>query len=351
MVMVERYGVPSTRIMSLMQAWSIPLRSVKEGDKLLVLTDDAMDPMVWQSFMAAVRERGGEPVLCLYTRRAYHCADPADLAIAAARGADVVVALTTTALNSGTPGFRSIRAEGGGSGRTPIWLMEETTVEVLTEGGGRATLEDVKEYCDTQRRIGEIYDRSKRIHVTSAAGSDLVADIDGLPPHYAAERWGALPFGRDPKTDKLKGGTWPWGEIHIEPVPGTANGTLVWDTTAHFPPGRWRSPVALKIKDGRVVDIEGGVEATQVRHYLDTYGDENSRQVGGEIAIGTNRKCWPAMGLMRNDKKAYGAMHFGIGHGADRGQNNSKLRLEGIIAQPTVYADDTLICQGGKILV
>ena len=47
------------------------------------------------------------------------------MALAAAKGADVVVALTTTAMNSGTPGLRSIRAEGGGSGRTPIWLMEE----------------------------------------------------------------------------------------------------------------------------------------------------------------------------------------------------------------------------------
>ncbi len=98
------------------------------------------------------------------------------------------------------------------------------------------------------------------------------------------------------------------------------------------------------------MDIQGGEEARQVRWYLETYGDENSRRVGGEIAVGTNKKCWPAMGMMRNDKKRYGAMHFGIGHGADRGKVNSKLRLEGLGARVTVVIDDNvMVCDDGEI--
>ena len=352
MVMAERYGIPSTKIISLMSSWQVVFRNVQKEDRMLILTDDAMDPMVWQSAMAAIKERGAEVTLALYPRRAYHCADPTPMAVEAAKQADVVVALTTTALNSGTPGLRSIRAEGGGKGRTPIWLMEETTVEILTEGGGRATLDDLKEICDLQRRIGEVYDKGKKIRVTSKPGSDLVADISGMPAGHFADRWGKLPFERDAKTGKLGSGTWPFGEVHIEPVPGTANGTIVWDTSSHFPPGLWRQPVALTIKEGRVVDIQGGAEADQVRWYLETHGDENSWRVGGEIAVGTNHKCWPAMGLMRNDKKSYGAMHFGIGHGADRGQVNSKLRLEGIAARVTIVVDDNkVVCEDGKIKV
>jgi hypothetical protein len=335
-----------------MSSWQVVFRNVREGDRLLVMTDDAMDPMVWQSAMAAIRQRGGEVTLALYPRRTYHCADPSEMACAAAQKADVVVALTTTALNSGTPGLRSIRAEGGGSGRTPIWLMEETTVEILTEGGGRATLDDLKQICDLQRRIGEVYDKGKKLRVTSKQGTDVVADITGMPPNYFANRWGKLPFERDSKTGRLGGGTWPFGEIHAEPLPGTANGTVVWDTTSHFPPGLWREPVTLVVKDGRVADIKGGAEADQVRWYLDTYGDENSRLVGGEIAVGTNHRCWPAMGLMRNDKKAYGAMHFGIGHGADRGVAKSTLRLEGIAARVTIVVDDDkVICENGQFKV
>src|SRR5690242_21118584 len=33
---------------SIMKSFQIPVRSVQPGDKLLVITDDAMDPVIWQ---------------------------------------------------------------------------------------------------------------------------------------------------------------------------------------------------------------------------------------------------------------------------------------------------------------
>ena len=82
--------------------------------------------------------------------------------------------------------------------------------------------------------------------------------------------------------------------------------------------------------------------------YLETYGDENTWLVGGEIAVGTNRCCPPNLPIMRSEKKRYGATHFGIGHGADRGVANSVLRLEGIVDRVTIVADDTVVCEDGQ---
>jgi hypothetical protein len=351
MVLVERYGSPQTNFIRLMKSWQAPFRDIREGDKIVILTDDAMDPLVWQSALAALHERDASAAVCLYPRLSYHCDDPPEVAISAAKGADVVIALTTTALNSGTPALRAIRKEGG-TGNTPVWLMEELTTEILTEAGGSATVADLEEICAVQTRIAEIYDRAKRIRVLSEPGSDLTADISGYPEGYHVKRRSAMPFARDPKTGRLGGGTWPFGEVHVEPVPDTANGTIVWDTTANYPAGPWRNPVKLTIKDGRVTDIEGGAEAQGVRWYLETYGDENSWRVGGEISVGTNPKAWPAMGMMRNDKKRYGTMHFGIGHGADRLQVLSTLRMEGIIARVTIVVDDDIVvCDNGVIKV
>ena len=118
-----------------------------------------------------------------------------------------------------------------------------------------------------------------------------------------------------------------------------------------FPPGRWRNPVALTIKDGRVVDIQGKTEADQVRWFLETYGDESSWLCGGEMALGLSKLCQPDADSVRSWKKHYGAMHFGIGHGADRGKIVSVLRLEGIIEKITMIIDDTVVCDNGKILV
>jgi hypothetical protein len=352
MVMVERYGIPPTRIISAIQGFKVPFQNVESTDRIIIYTDDAMDPMVWQAAMAVLRDKGCDPTLCLFPRRTHHCGDPTEAALAAAGGADAIVALTTTALNSGTPGLKKIRAGEGraAGGKVAIWLMEEITVEILSEGGGRANLEDVKEICEIQRRIGEVYDNSKMIHVSSESGTDLTADISDMP-YSSAARWGKMPFTRDPKTGALGAGTWPFGEIHIEPKPDTANGTVVWDTTAHYPPGRWDKPVKLTIKDGWVTSIDGGTEADQIKWYLDKFGDEKSLQVGGEIAIGTNPYCQPRTGMMRSEKKRSGAMHFGIGTGADRGEVFSTLRLEGITDRITIQADNTPVSKDGKILV
>jgi len=36
MVMIERYGVPSTKIIGLIKSWQIPFRNVQEGDRFLL---------------------------------------------------------------------------------------------------------------------------------------------------------------------------------------------------------------------------------------------------------------------------------------------------------------------------
>jgi hypothetical protein len=351
MTLAERYGMHSTRIISLMRSFNYPFRNVLPTDRILILTDDAMDPLIWQAAAAGIRERGADPVVALYQRRAYHNADPPEVAIAAAKGADVLMALTTTALNSGTPGLRAIRHEGGGTGKTPVWLCEELTQEIMIDGGGKAGEAEITEICDIQRRVGEVYDAGQRIHVTSASGTDITADITGYAPGAIATRWSEIPFGRDPETGKLGDGTWPFGEVHVEPVPGTANGVVVWDQTAHHPPGQWRNPVRLEIENGRVVNISGGSEAREVRWYLDTFGDEHSLDVGGEISLGTNKLCPWGTGQMRSEKKRYGAMHFGIGHGADRGLVMSKLRMEGIIDAVSIAVDGFQVVKDGQILV
>ena len=100
MTMTERYGIPPTKIIQLMRSWGFPFRNVRDGDRIVIFTDDGMDPMIWQSAMAGIYERGGEPVLCLYPRRAYHCGDPPQIAISAAKDADCIrTVLLLRALN------------------------------------------------------------------------------------------------------------------------------------------------------------------------------------------------------------------------------------------------------------
>ena len=118
-----------------MKSFQVPVRSVQPGDKLLVITDDAMDPLIWQCMMAAINEKGGEAVLCMWPRLPRHFADVPQMAIEAARGAHVVVALTTTAMSNSMPA------------RAPCVKLAAGHVadgridrRILVDGGGRTSL-------------------------------------------------------------------------------------------------------------------------------------------------------------------------------------------------------------------
>ena len=135
MVMMERFGSPATRLMSVMKSFQVPVRSIQPGDRVLIITDDAMDPLVWQGAMAAINEKGGEPVLCMWPRMDHHFADPPQMAIEAARGADAIFALTTTALSDASAGSRACSSS---TCRSLSWVMSRQISSRRPSLSGRA---------------------------------------------------------------------------------------------------------------------------------------------------------------------------------------------------------------------
>lgn len=113
---------------------------------------------------------------------------------------------------------------------------------------------------------------SKRMRVTSAAGTDLDVDMEGAS---TAGVWGW--------TDKP--GTlahWPGGIVVSFPKSKSVNGTLVLapgDINLTFK--RYlASPVRLTIEDDYVVDLAGeGTDAAMMRSYLAAWGDREAYAV------------------------------------------------------------------------
>ena len=46
----DRYGIPSTKIIELMKNLQVPFRNVGPQHKIMVMTDTAMDPLVFARF-------------------------------------------------------------------------------------------------------------------------------------------------------------------------------------------------------------------------------------------------------------------------------------------------------------
>jgi 2,5-dihydroxypyridine 5,6-dioxygenase len=124
---------------------------------------------------------------------------------------------------------------------------------------------------------------ARRMHVTSAAGTDLEVDMTGA---VTAGVWGW--------TDRP--GTiahWPGGVVVSFPRAGTVAGTLVLapgDANLTFK--RYlESPVRLTLRDDHVTAIEGsGTDAILMRAHLEAWGDGAARAVS-HVGWGLNPRA------------------------------------------------------------
>ena len=312
--------------------------NAKAGDKILIITDTKMDPVLWQSLATAANAMDIEPAVGIMTPRATHATDPVSALRTAALDpkTDLVIYLTSTAM-----AHARLTDDLIDHGKRFI-LMEELTPEMLAADGPASA--DYFAMNELGTRIAKIFTAGKKVHVKSPNGTDLTCSIEGRPGRSIA----GLPLQMHP--GKGGGCAFPDGESHVCPVEGTGEGLVVFDLTAHSV-GRLTQPLRLVVEKGMVVRIEGGSEADIWRDILARHGDPNSFNCPAEVSIGLNPKVRPT-GSMRTDKKMYGTSHIGMGDTiALGGTCHANLRLEGVIKEPEISVDGVVLTRGGKILV
>ena len=180
-----------------------------------------------------------------------------------------------------------------------------------------------------------------RLHITSAAGTDLELDITDRP------------FVSDLKATVEVGVNMPCGEIYCAPVEEGAKGVLVVDG-CFGSSGTVSDPVTMTVRAGRVVDVAcaNADLIAEINGLLDT--DEGARTIG-ELGIGLN----PGARLtprMLEAEKAHETAHiaFGSNEGMPGGRNISQMHIDYLFTRPTIEAfaaDGTrrLILDEGKL--
>jgi 2,5-dihydroxypyridine 5,6-dioxygenase len=327
------------RLAAIAKVLRTPLElNAKRGDKIFVMTDTNMDPILWQSLSAAAVELGMDPTVAIMTPRASHASDPVSSIRLAALDpeTELCIYLTSTAMAHAPFNEEMLQA-----GKRFI-LMEELTPEMLDPDGPAGA--DYVSMNAVGEKVAKILSEGKLIRVRAKNGTDLTASIEGRP--------GRSICGIPIKMRASGGGgcAFPGGEAHICPVEGTGEGTIVFDLTAHNV-GRIKEPLRLIVEKGMVTRIEGGREAEIWKDVLAKHGDPNSFNCPAEIAVGLNARVTPT-GSMRTDKKMYGTSHIGIGDTiALGGTCHAKLRLEGVIREPEIEVDGEVVTRDGKILV
>lgn len=168
------------------------------------------------------------------------------------------------------------------SGGARVLAISHEHPEVLERCLPRA--EDEAPVRDAMRRLKA----ARRLHVTSAAGTDLTVDLSG------ARIGGVWGFTAKPGTLSH----WPGGLVLAFPAAGTVNGALVLDRgDVNLTFKRYlQDPVRLVIENDRAVRVEGEhVDGELMRGYLAAWGDADAYAVS-HVGWGLNRRArWDAM--------------------------------------------------------
>jgi aminopeptidase len=194
-------------------------------------------------------------------------------------------------------------------------------------------------------KVVEMLRRAKQVRAKTAAGTDLVADLN---PNY---RWVKTSGIISPD----KWGNLPGGEVFT--TPGEVNGTFVVDGVV----GDWlcakfgslrESPLTIRVKGNRLVEAHSANHALESDFWSYTHTDENSDRVG-EFAIGTNIELKDVIGQILQDEK-YPGIHiaFGNPYGAHTGAEwYSSTHIDVVGRKFDIWVDDEQIMRDGKFLL
>jgi 2,5-dihydroxypyridine 5,6-dioxygenase len=190
---------------------------------------------------------------------------------------------------------------------------------------------------------------SKRMTVTSAAGTDLRIDMTGAA---TVGVWGW--------TDRP--GTlahWPGGLVVSFPKSGTVNGTLVLDRgDVNLTFKRYlESPVRLTLEADYVTQLEGdGADAEMMRSYLAAWDDRNAYAVS-HVGFGMNPQArYEALAMYgRRDtngtelRTVAGNFLFSTGANEFAGRYTAG-HFDLPVMRTTITVDDTVVVQEGMLL-
>ena len=301
--------------------------AIKPNEQVLIAADDDSDFAIVQALTAATRAVGAEPTVVVMPRRELAGGPATRIMAQAIMGADVNISPTSTGLGF-TEEFGRALKENGARGI----VMTGMTSDLLTSGSSLANYDDVYKIT---KPLSDIMTSGKTIKVTSKAGSDFTASIDGVVAGCGAS------FAREP--GQVSG--FPSGESWQCPVPGTGEGVLVADGSAHML-GRLLEPISVRFAKGKAVEITGGPQAEELKRIIAPI--ENGDNLG-ELSIGTN----PASGFSGNvteDKKALGTSHFALGNSVVGGTVKADIHLDLLMMKPTIHVDGILLVQDGKVV-
>ena len=290
--------------------------NVIPGESVLVVTDDKRAPIGEALYTSALSATDDATIL-RYPPAEQHGTEPPAPVAAAMANSDVFLAPTTKSLSHTRA--RGAACDAGARGAT----LPGITEDVFTTGLD-ADYAAIEAACDDV--LGQVVGADE-VRVTSPVGTDItfgVGDREWLADTGMVHEPGEF-------------SNLPAGEVFV--APETATGTYVVDGTM-MPHGLLDNDQRLRfeVEDGIVTEISDDAIRADVEAAAESVGDAAYNLA--ELGIGTNVGVDELVGSVLLDEKAGGTVHIAIGDNAGiGGETDAPVHLDGILRDPTVYAD------------
>jgi leucyl aminopeptidase (aminopeptidase T) len=288
--------------------------ALRSNESCAVVTDD--DRLaIGEALYEAAHEVTEDAVLVRYPPGSQHGTEPPTPVAATMRSSDVVLCPTTMSLSHTRA--RSRANEAGARIATLPGITEE-----VFRTGLNTDYREIESACEA---VLDAVEGADEIRVTAPAGTDITFEP-------GAHEWLA-DTGIVHEAGVMS--NLPAGEVFVSPE--TAEGTYVVDGTM-MPHGLLDRELRFEVEDGLVTEISDDNIREQVERGAEEVGEDAYNLA--ELGIGTNVAVTELVGSVLLDEKAAGTVHIAIGddHGIG-GDTQAPLHLDGILRDPTVYAD------------
>jgi aminopeptidase len=300
---------------------------LRPGERVLVVTDAPLRTIGYAAYEAA-RALGNEALLVEMPPRTTNGEEPPPEVADLMATFDVVLCPTSKSLTH-TDSRRRASAQGARVATLP-GVNEDVMVRCMNA--------DYAGIAARTFRICDLMRATKVIRVTAPAGTDIILPIEGREAHASSglfrERglWGNLPTG----------------EAYLAPLEGLSKGVVVVDGSMASV-GMVDEPIRITVEDGYATEITGGASARRLVELLEPHG-QDGRTVA-EFGIGTNDKAI-LTGVILEDEKVMGTIHIAFGDNKSMGGSvRVASHLDGLVKRPTVWFDDRLVMEDGRLLV
>jgi leucyl aminopeptidase (aminopeptidase T) len=300
---------------------------VVSGEKILIVTDEPLR-MIGYALWKEAKEIGGDVILTEILPRKTNGEEPPAEVAELMKKVDVVFCPTSKSLTH-TDARRNSSACGA-----RIATLPGVTEEIMV----RCMNADYKQIAARTFRLCGMLEKTEMIKVTAPGGTDIIMPIKGRKAHASSGLF----------REKGLWGNLPTGEAYLAPLEGLSKGVVVVDGSMASV-GMIKEPIRIVINDGFATEITGGEEAARLKNLLEQHGRD--AYTVAEFGIGTNDKAI-LTGNIIEDEKVMGTIHIAFGDNKSMGGTvRVASHLDGLIKQPTVWFDGTMIMKNGKFIV